>query len=179
MCDDKYLFNTHMVNLGFEHLIPKTGISGKFPYILKKRVDVSGNNCHIVINKEQEGKHNKRIADDDFFTQELVPGTVEYATHILFKNDRIVNSLNIKYTFDTEFPVKGQQNPLYTRIAGCPHLDVFSKILREIRFEGLCCFNYKEKDNLPMIIEINPRCGYSLSPYLYYFIHQSVYINSK
>ncbi|MNC96669.1 hypothetical protein D3C83_141030 [compost metagenome] len=52
----------------------------------------------------------------------------------------------------------------------CPFLDSFCEILTLLKFEGLCCFNYKIKDSRPLIFEINPRFGGSLCSYFYPFI---------
>ena len=150
------------------------GITNTYPYILKKKVDVSGENCHIIYDERQEQPFNKLLTDLNYFTQELIEGTFEYATHILFKGDEIVCSLNIKYVFDKEFPIKGKDKQLYKRITYCPYLETFSEILKSIGFEGLCCVNYKVRNKQPMIIEINPRCGYSLNPYLFSFVERVI-----
>jgi len=170
LCDDKYRFNRTIVANGFGDYIPQMGGSLTYPYILKKRIDDWGKNCFIISDKQQEQTFSDRINHPDYFCQKLIPGTREYATHILVKNKKILHSLNIEYGFSSEFPIKGKQQFLYTRICGCPYLDLFSEILNSIEFEGLCCVNYKSIDNKPQIIEINPRFGGSLSEFFFSFI---------
>ncbi len=155
---------------GFGDYIPQMGGSLSYPYILKKRIDDWGKNCFIISDKQQEQTFSDRINHPDYFCQKLIPGTREYATHILVKNKKILHSLNIEYGFSSEFPIKGKEQFLYTRICGCPYLDLFSEILNSIGFEGLCCVNYKVVNSKPQIIEINPRFGGSLSEFFFSFI---------
>ena len=169
--DDKYALNQSLIENGFRRLIPKIGGAQSFPYILKKSVGHSSENCHIIFDSQQELSLSDALANPEYFTQVLILGPYEYATHILFKDKKIISSLNIEYFFDTKTPIKGKNKPLYTKVCHCPHLHVFSAILALIGFEGLCCFNYKEFENLLYIIEINPRFGGSLAPYFTSFIN--------
>lgn len=174
LCDDKYLFNTSLVKMGFSKYIPAMGINQSFPYILKKKVDDSGENSHIIRDAIEELDFIEKLADPNYFTQELILGPYEYATHILFKQGKIISSLNIKYAFDSDLPIKGKDKIRYKRICSCPYLEIFSLILKKIGFEGLYNFNYKVRNKRPMIVEINPRCGYSLSPYLFTFMESLI-----
>lgn len=110
------------------------------------------------------------ILDPGYFCQQVVAGADEYATHILFKNNRIVNSLTIKYTFFSDLPINGKEKMQYSYVSKCDYLDKFSAILNSISYEGLCCFDYKVVDNKPQIFEINPRFGGSLSLYFFIFL---------
>ena len=171
LTDDKYILNQLLIENGFRSLIPKIGGTQSFPYILKKSIGHSSENCHIIFDSQQELSLSDALNNPEYFTQELIPGSYEYATHILFKDQKIISSLNIEYSFDTETPIKGKNKPLYTKVCHCPYLNVFSAILVLIGFEGLCCFNYKEFESLLYIIEINPRFGGSLAPYFSSFIN--------
>jgi hypothetical protein len=172
LTDNKYLLNQSLIENGFGNYIPKIGGKQSYPYILKKSIGHSSENCHIIFDAQQEQNLSAILTNPEYFTQELISGSNEYATHILFKNKRIISSLNVEYSFDTATPIKGKNKPLYTRICQCPYLDVFSAILLLIGFEGLCCFNYKDFESLLYIIEINPRFGGSLAPYFSSFIKQ-------
>lgn len=171
LCDDKFVFNESMVEMGFSQYIPKMGGKHKFPYMVKKRVDVWGVNTHIIHDSQDEAKYKELLDDEDYFTQELVLGNSEYATHILFINGEIAYSLNIKYVFDSEMPIKGQVKQVYLKIEHCPYLELFANILKAIDFNGLCCFNYKVRNKKPLIFEINPRFGGSLGPYFFTFLN--------
>lgn len=168
--DDKFLFNQAMLMKGFAPLIPKMGGALAYPYILKKRVDNSSNNVHIILNSDEEQFFKNFISSPEYCCQEMIRGSREYATHILFKDRKITHSINIEYVFDTDLPIKIRNKEIYTKISKCPHLDTFASILTALDFEGLCCVNYKEVDNQPYIFEINPRAGGSLCPYLFTFI---------
>jgi predicted ATP-grasp superfamily ATP-dependent carboligase len=172
LCDDKYLLNQKLAANGFDAFVPRMGDNQTYPYILKKRIDAWGVNTHVVSSAEQEKAFSDKIADPDYFKQQLITGPFEYATHIIFKDGRIVCSLNVEYKFSKERPIKGKDHPVYSRLCSCPYLDLFSQVLSCIGFEGLCCVNYKVLENRPYIFEINPRFGLSLGPYFFAFVRQ-------
>lgn len=171
LCDDKYLTNQFLIENGFEMFIPKMH-KPAYPYILKKRIDEWGENSHIVRNAQQEKLLASKICHPDYFCQELVTGTAEYATHIIIKNKRATCAINIKYVFEINTPIKGKDKPVYMRICRNPYIDIFESILNRIDFEGLCCVNYKVQDQQPKILEINPRFGGSLGPYIFSFMRK-------
>lgn len=171
LCDDKIKFNELMISKGFREYIPKLEKQFSFPYILKKKQDEYGANAFIIHNSEEEQIFSEQINSSDFFSQEFIKGRNEYATHILIVNNEIIKSLTIKYIFKTELSIKGKQKQLIKTITHCPYLGLFASILQTIGFEGICCFNYKIKDNKPYILEINPRLGGSLCSYFYLFIN--------
>ena len=169
LCDDKYLLNQALAANGFGNFVPKMGGALTYPYILKKRIDEWGRNSHIISGAQAEERFSEILTHSDYFRQELIPGPFECATHILFQK-KIICSITIEYAFKTKTPIKGKDNASYTQICCCPYLDLFSAILSSVGFDGLCCFNYKVQDNRPLILEINPRFGGSLSPLFFSFI---------
>lgn len=169
LCDDKFLFNEALESSGFGRYIPKMGGSHAFPYMLKKKIDQYGENTHIIKDEQEEAKYSEKLKSPDYFTQEIISGRSEYATHIVFRKGKIESSLNIKYTFAQEISIKGKDMSI-TSICSCPYLKTFASILESIGYEGLCCFNYKVRDKIPYIIEINPRFGGSLTPYFSLFV---------
>jgi hypothetical protein len=174
LCDDKHLLNKSLEANGFGHFLPKVGGALTYPYILKKRIDEGGRNSHLISDKQQEQALSDVLTHPEYFSQSFMRGSYEYATHILFKNRRIVHSINIEYKFTSETPIKGKDKPIYTMICHCPYLDLFSNMLRSIGFNGLCCINYKVCDNHPFILEINPRFGGSLCSFFFSFIRHAV-----
>lgn len=166
LCDDKYRFNTTLIANGFEDIIP-TMNKKEYPYILKKKKDEWGQNTFLIFNETDEIEHAERISSSDYFTQEIITGKVEYATHILFKKGRILSAINIKYIFRHDFSIKGKDEEYIKTIAKNKYLDIFTNLLSSIDFQGICCVNYKIKEDKPYIIEINPRLGGSLPPYLF------------
>lgn len=170
LCDDKVAFNQTLIEKGFADFIPTVGGEFSYPYILKKRIDQWGKHSHLILNAEQAQDFSDRLNHPEYFAQAFVQGRHEYATHIVFKDQKIVCSLNIEYGFTTEMPIKGKDHLIYRKICSCPYLDVFSAVLSSIGFEGLCCVNYKVWHDRPYILEINPRFGSSLCPFFFAFV---------
>lgn len=173
LCDDKYQLNQKLITNGFGDFIPKMGADLTYPYILKKRIDQWGDSCHIIFNSQQEQLFSDSLNNPEYLSQQLIVGAYEYATHILFKDQKIVCSLNVEYYFQTETPIKGKDKPIYRKVCGCPYLEEFSSILTLAGFNGLCCINYKVYDNRPYLLEINPRFGGTLCPYFFSFIYKA------
>lgn len=169
-CDDKYKFNQALIKNGFGDYVPKTSKKPQYPYILKKRIDIAGKNCYMIFGSTEEREFSDILDHQEYYCQEAIPGANEYATHILFKDNKILCSINIKYVFRSQLPIKGKDLISYTKLCTCPYLDIFSSVLTSIGFDGLCCVNYKVVNRHPYILEINPRFGQSLSRYFFSFI---------
>jgi carbamoylphosphate synthase large subunit len=175
LCDDKEKFIKTLSENNFGAYLPKQANESNYPYILKKKIDEWGVNSYIILNAQEEQKFAEKLSSPEYFTQQLIPGRIEYATHMLYSKGRPANALTIEYQFETKFYVKGKDRPVFIKKA--PHnqyLNIFSAILDLIEFEGLCCLNYKTIDNRPILFEINPRFGGSLSPYFYSFIRRLI-----
>ena len=172
LCNDKYEFNRALIRAGYRDFIPRMGIGQDLspPYILKKRVGWWGDGCYIIRNRDDEQTHLEHINDPDYFCQEFIPGPVEFATHVLFSNGRIIKALNIKYEFASDSPIKGQDPDLLKAVHRCSYLNLFARVLRTVGFEGLCCVNYKVARGRPFLLEINPRFGGSLGSFFFSFV---------
>jgi hypothetical protein len=164
LCDDKLAFNLHVMQLGYEQYIPRMGPDLSLPFILKKRIAASSAHAYRIFTEQDKNTFHPQITSSDFYCQAMVPGNAEYATHVLIKNGKIRFDLTMKYVFSKEYPIKGK-DPSKTVIVQSRHVRLFEKLLKDISFSGLCCFNYKELNGRPMIIEINPRFGGSLCSY--------------
>lgn len=167
LCDDKVRFNQFMIANGFSDYIPAVDISNTLPFIVKKRIDVFGHNSHIVSTHEDRRHLAHTINDPEYFTQALVTGNKEYATHIYFNQGKILYALNIEYIFDQDIAIKGPDKPLARTVCSNQYLDLFSDILNTIDYQGICCINYKIENNKPLILEINPRVGGSFCEFIY------------
>lgn len=170
LCDDKTLFNQTLVKKGFADFIPRMYGPHAYPYFLKKKNDAWGKHSYVVHNSADEAHYAKELTSSDYFTQQAVLGKTEFATHILFLDGEIVESLNIRYHFSSNSAVKGKEVYVCHTVTSCPHLNVFRAMLRAINYSGICCINYKEENGKPMIIEINPRIGGSLCRYIFIFL---------
>ena len=169
LCDDKHAFNLALMDKGLGRYIPPMATMLKPPYILKRSTGGYGMHTYLITREADEAEHQEKIADPAYFKQQMIAGREEYATHVIARGGEIVTSLNIRYTFHEELPVKGKNRVICKHICHCPHLELFADILRAIKYEGLCCFNYKMQGKVPMILEINPRFGASLCPYFAIF----------
>ena len=170
LCDNKYLFSKKLIEGGFKSFIPIIGDMHEYPYVFKKKIDEWGRSTHVIKDIEDEKKHEDILGSTEYFKQQLILGHREYATHIIIKNRKIINALNIEYLFESEMPIKGKDIPIYKKISHCPYIDIFKSILIYINYEGLCCFNYKAVNGRPLIMEINPRFGGSLTPFFFSFM---------
>lgn len=170
VCDDKYQFYLALKAKGFEYALPKVGVNLSYPYILKKKWGIGGDDCYIIPGPEREEQYKDLINDNDFFCQEIILGKKEYATHILFKDKQVQASVNVKYTWPGNVAIKGKDKFISRTIVKCPHLGLFTAMLNSIGFEGICCVNYKVRDGKPYVFEINPRFGGSLNLYFFSFI---------
>lgn len=170
LCDDKLKFHTCLAAHGFAQWLPRIDPHLAFPYVLKRNPDEAGEHCHIVLDADAERALGAECAGADYFRQEFIRGRREYACHILFVGGRIAHSLTIEYGYQTDYPIKGKVAPVYMLIRRCPWLPLFAQVLATLRFEGLCCVNYKLRDGEPVLLEINPRLGRSAAGYFFAFL---------
>ncbi len=172
ICHDKRLFNDFMLSHNFSDYVPGELVAEQFPFMLKKITDEGGENTFIIKNMRDMEIYKEQFDSLDYFTQNIIPGKKEYATHVIVKNGKIVNALTIVYIFKKDCYVKGKDNYICRVVCENKHLDIFENILSEMQYEGLCCVNYKEQNGIPKIFEINPRFGGSLCEFFYPFIRK-------
>lgn len=169
LCDDKQAFVNALTAAGFgSNLSLRT--SNLIPYILKRRSDHSSISTVIVRDKIDETTRCALLQCADYCSQRLILGFSEHATHINFMDGRVVSEVTVEYTFATEQSIKFKGRDLYSRYIRCPTLPVFAAMLRTLKYEGLCCFNYKMVDGKPIVFELNPRIGGSLCPLFFMFV---------
>jgi hypothetical protein len=163
LCNDKLKFFRFLDVHGFAESAPALRPPGPpYPYVWKKRRGWFGEQCHIVMSPQDES--NLDLNDRDWFSQELVPGEFEFATHILRVRGEIRYVSTYIYKMGEGVHVKGvHDSPQQTRfMRGCLYLDLFADILARLEFEGTACIDYKVVNGRPVIFEINPRFGGSL-----------------
>lgn len=168
LCADKRHFNEAMLAREFRAMIPPLygAAERRWPYLLKRRDALSGNEIFVLRNAEDEARHAEKLRDDAYFCQKYVPGRVEYATHMLLTEGELrYHSTNL-YEMAEEYSVKGSGlAPLRERIGAAVAptiLDALTALLRAIGFNGTCCVDYKLEDGEIRLLEVNPRCGFSL-----------------
>jgi len=174
-CNDKLRFHRRMCANGFSRWLPALARPGEFPSVLKKRIDEWGSSCHLLLEAGDEQRYADLLSDPLYFRQRYVAGEVEYAAHLLLSGGRIVDALTVEYRFGAPFHLKGtRDSPDCLRMARNGHLGLFRAMLASIGFEGLCCINYKMCDGRPLVLEVNPRFGASLAPFLACFVERAL-----
>jgi len=164
LCRDKLRLTELLIASGFSTVVPRVRSSGApYPYVWKRRRGDWGSHCYIV--KGSQGERALDLSDEAWFAQALVPGEVEYATHILRAGGEIRYASTVTYEMAGDAFVLGvHERPLGTSLSpGCDHLPLFSDILARLEYEGTACFDYKVVEGQPLLFEINPRYGGSLS----------------
>jgi hypothetical protein len=164
LCHDKLALTKFLIAEGFSSFVPTHRRSGApYPYVWKRRHGSWGEHCHVV-----EGPQDERaldLSDDASFAQTLASGQVEFATHVLRVGGQIRYSSTFAFEMSGPALVMGAlHQPLMRRFSrGSDHLALFSDILARLAYEGTACFDYKVVDGRPLLFEINPRYGGSLS----------------
>lgn len=172
---DKLAFDRFVRNLGYAQYLPAASsgsVDGpSLPCIVKPREGIFGRNCHLIRTEAERHANRQLFADESFIVQSYIPGDREYAVHLYVEGGLIVRHLGIEYLFNTPYPIKGVDGPSILGIFRCPFLTLWLSILNAARFQGFCCVNYKVRpDGTPVILEINPRMGGSLSFVFFSFL---------
>lgn len=168
-CNQKNEFIDLLNKNGLNRFLPSINTALKFPYILKNPIGEYGKSTFIISNKQDELKFAQELLNHVFIKQELISGKYEYATHVLFKNNKIINHVTLKYTHPKSEYVQGNSVYISKTLHNTnrKHLSEMESILRLIEFEGLCCFDYKISNGQIKLFEINPRFGGSLTDYFF------------
>ena len=170
LCDDKGALNHHLRSHGFSAFVPPDATLGRFPYILKRRVDSFSRHAHRIAGPESEKHHAELIASPDYICQEWVDGRTEYAAHLLRWGGKVRHAVTIGYTMAADRTIRGRESLDRRFVAPNRFNALFDAMLESLNFEGLCCINYKIHNGQPALLEINPRAGFSVAPFLFSFI---------
>ncbi len=164
IADDKIKFNQFLISNRFGKYVPKLNPTNTFPYVLKRKKGEWGEGTFIINSSKDERKHAQKLDHPDFYTQEFISGRREYTTHIFYKNE-IAFHTSYEFIYLKRRYVKGGGNKfLIKRKVRSKFNPIFSDILKKLNYEGVCCFNFKIRKNIPMIFEMNARYGASLIP---------------
>ena len=102
---------------------------------------------------------------NNYVVQEYIHDYVEYTTHIIARNGIIIYHLTYQITFMTDEYIKGGINTTNSIIKinlDKQYLDILQMFLLPIKYDGICCVNFKIVNNKIYIFEINPRLGGTL-----------------
>ena len=164
LMDDKLALLEHLRAAGFADFVTRPRQGDTFPYVLKTRHGFGSHGVWIVHDEQEEGPLAETIASPDSFAEEFLSGETEHVTHCMSRGERIVFALTLRSRYTRADAVKNRDRAVLHQIRPCPHLPLFERMLASTGFEGISCFNYKERDGRPVVFEINPRFGASLAP---------------
>lgn len=170
LCHDKHALNVRLRELGFGRYVPRDAGPGEFPSILKARRDSASRNVHRLDGPTDEERLAAELASSEYTRQECVVGDVEFAAHILQLGGRVRRSIHIRFWLENPTAIKGRDHVKLLRRCRSRHDSLFGDMLAKLGFEGLCCFNYKERDGVPIVLEVNPRFGFTFGPFFATFL---------
>ncbi len=171
LCHDKLDFAGRMSQAGFEDYIPgmlDLGSLGprNFPLVVKSRRSEFGKGTFIVQSPVDLDAHLPSLTAGEAFLQELVPGGEEFAVHILLNGGMMLFSSTIHYIMTGPNLVKGKQGKPAMRmwLRSTPFKPLWYGVLSKLGIHsGTVCIDYRLREGKPVIFEINPRVGSSLT----------------
>ena len=103
ICDDKLGFARLMCEAGLGDHVPRLLDPDKvkdeaFPAVVKARHGEYGRGAFMVQNLAELEAHRSQLASGAAFLQEVVPGSEEYAVHILLREGMMLFAAAIHYT---------------------------------------------------------------------------------
>ena len=178
LCHDKVNLNRRLIDLGFGDHVPRMpdqipqDLSSN-PVILKPRRGAWGRGAALLQAGAKLEVAEAALIEGTHFLQDLVPGRIEYAAHVLVHRGMPCFWQVNEYDMGDKPVVKGiDGKPRASRwLPNVPGQDTLTAILRAIGFDqGTCCVDYRIVDGRVRLFEINPRFGGSLAwhvmPYL-------------
>ena len=134
-----------------------------YPCVVKKIHGTSGKTVRIVYSQNELGD----VLEDEVVNEYIV-GDTEYAINLFYKDGKIIEEVTYKKSYSDTFYVLNEDTKykMVDEVIANPYLNIFTEILNLLFPHGgmlLCCIDYKVKDNMPKIFEINVRLGYTLA----------------
>ncbi len=136
----------------------------EFPCVLKRTNLNAGYGIRLVSSSEDLSTELKDVTflNHPFILQKFVPGNIEYVTHCICKNGKILWDVTYKYQLVDKNNMQSPKTLL--KVATSDNfLKVARRFLEPLLFSGPCNIDYKFNDQGEIVIfEINPRLGGSL-----------------
>lgn len=163
----KDLFAKYMIQNNFDMYIPPTYFTEpiNFPCIMKPTNDSGGKNTFIFKNKEEYENSTVKFTSN-FIIQDYIFKKYIGAAHILCNHGKIMMSTIYYSELPQQYYIKkGSLTDYKTRKLSTFEIGIFTRILKNVSYHGLCCIDYafNNMDGSDLkIYEINPRLGGSL-----------------
>lgn len=170
LCDDKGALNEFLRVRGFARHLPGEAPADRFPYMLKRRRDSCARHAHLIDGPAVAAGLNDENGSPAYLRQEWIAGETEFTAHLLHYRGRVRRGLSVSFRMHHPYTIRGRDPVLLMRRCHARHVRLFEAVLNAVQFEGLCCVNYKLRDGVPIILEINPRFGFSLAPFVSVFL---------
>lgn len=170
-CHDKVEFSKRMTASGFGAYLPRmlepAEIRGAdFPVVVKSRREANGRGTHVIHNQAELEPHLPSLGSGEALVQELIPGDEEFAAHLLMHEGMLMYATAIYYKMPRSHLIKGHEWKPVVRhwLPSCPFKPLWYEILQSLGItSGTVCIDYRLRDGRPVIFEINPRLGASLT----------------
>jgi hypothetical protein len=169
ICFDKIRFDRFMRRSGFSAMLPQSWRRAgecRFPCVVKRNTEEGGIGVRVVNSAQElaEALSQPPFQGGPVIFQELIEGLVDYATHCVAVDGRIV--WHISYTYDVDPATRVQTPESHAgrrRIEpGHAALAAFERILGALRFSGPASFDWRPAGDGIVLFEINPRFGGSM-----------------
>lgn len=166
LCHHKARFNNFLIDSGYSDCVPKVLDSDvEYPYIYKYCRSGGGAKSKIINNFDDQEKYESEFGRETTFKQEYIEGNQEFSFHSISVGGTVLYHTSRKFIFPTDSFVKGVYYTNYRSeiLAVNPYINLFRSIIKVLKYTGTSCIDFKIKDGRPMILEMNPRFGSSLS----------------
>ena len=160
-------FYNFLIEQGFQEYIPQTLDAPDFntPFIVKRLHGEGGLGIFLVWDKDRysEVMQQPSLKNEPYILEEYIEGDDEYVFYVVCKDGEILWSASLVGQAPTDSRVqKGSFANASEVEINAEVLDVFTAIFKALKYTGPANFNYKLKNNKPIIFEMNPRMGGTL-----------------
>jgi hypothetical protein len=166
---DKRRFARFVDKQGLNALAPvhyRWGAAMHYPVVLKRTDLNSASGVALVHSAEDLLAYRKSEmwAGRPVVIQEAVPGRLDYVTHCVAVDGRIVWHCSYAFELEHDLVLRGPRVTDHPRphLATRAELRQMERFLRPLRFSGPVNFDYKRGPGGIVVFEINPRLGGSL-----------------
>lgn len=170
ICRDKLRFDRFVRQAELSEFVPgryQSLEAASFPCVVK-RLNKNGGHGVAIAGSAQElvALRNRRpFRHRPILLQELVPGLVDYATHCVCRDGRIVWHCTYEYQIDPNVRVQTGKSIVGRRRleASAAEIAQMERFVAAIGYDGPASFDYRRRDDgRIMVFEINPRFGGSM-----------------
>jgi len=168
---DKRKFAEYTAARGFGHLVPATYPSdgeAVFPCVLKRTTLAAGFGVAVARSPQELARlrRTRPWRGEDCILQAFMPSIVEYVTHCVCRDGRILWSSTLSCTKEQAEQIRsGMEHQTIAPTTIAPrHLEQIAEILAPLGFSGPCSVDYRLTPSGDLVIfEINPRFGGTLT----------------